>query len=44
MKPELYLLKELIQNMTGLQKVEDLKQDQIQALAGGRYIQLDTTD
>lgn len=42
-KPELFILKELIEKMTGIVQIEDLSADQIQALAGGRYIQLETT-
>lgn len=38
LKPELLLLKELIEKMTGIVQIEDLNHDQVQALAGGRYI------
>ncbi|CAD8184298.1 unnamed protein product [Paramecium octaurelia] len=42
-KPEILILRELIEKMTGIVHIEDLTPQQIQALAGGRYIQLETT-
>lgn len=42
-KPEILILRELIEKMTGIVHIHDLTPQQIQALAGGRYIQLETT-